>query len=451
MKRTALFLVMGIALITGLAAALDGARLAAQPLPIGQAFPYEQAFPYGQAFSTPSRKMEGADKVKFALGATLFQRAWIFSPSADDNEFPGLGPLYNRLSCIGCHVKNGRGAAPGDGEPLRSMLVRLSVEGQDAHGGPQPHPAYGGQFNPEGGPDVAGEGDVVLHYTTRVETLSDGEPVELRAPHLEFRGLAYGPIDAATKTSLRNAPPVAGLGLLAQVPEGALNEIVAQNGGRLNHVWDVDARKKALGRFGWKANQPSIAQQMANAFVEDMGITSRLFMTENCTPAQTACLARAAQERAPELNDEQFEAIAFYLANLAPPPRRGAQEPLSREGAEIFARIGCGRCHRETLPLADGGEIAPYTDLALHDMGDGLADNRPDFEAGPRDWRTPPLWGLGLAGAVGDSANFLHDGRARSFAEAILWHGGEAEAAANAFRALPKAQREALIAFLSSL
>ena len=445
MKRAGLFLSAGVAII------LCGARLAAQSLGNGQSPSYGQAFPYGQAFSTPLKKLEGADRAKFARGSTLFQRAWIFSPSADENEFPGLGPLYNRLSCIACHVKNGRGAATREGEPIRSMVLRLSVEGQDAHGGPRPHPAYGGQLNPEGGPDVPGEGDAILHYTMRVETLPDDEKVELRAPHVEFRGLAYGPIDPATKTSLRNAPPVAGLGLLAQVPEIALNEIVASNGGRLNHVWDIEANKLVIGRFGWKANQPTIAQQMANAFVEDMGITSRLFMTENCMPAQTACLARAAQEKAPELDDAQFDALAFYLANLAAPPRREANEQRVGEGEKIFRQIGCGQCHRESLPLAGGGEIAPYTDLALHDMGDGLADGRPDFEAGPRDWRTPPLWGLGLAGAIGDAANFLHDGRARSFTEAILWHGGEAEAPATAFRALTRAQREALIAFLSSL
>jgi CxxC motif-containing protein (DUF1111 family) len=419
--------------------AIGGARLVAEP------------FPNGLAFSRPLKKMEGADKAKFALGESLFQHAWVFSPSSDDNEFPGLGPLYNRLSCIGCHVKNGRGAAPGDGEAMRSMLVRLSVAGQGAHGGPNPHPVYGGQFNPDGGPDVPGEGDALLRYTTRSVALDDGERIELRVPRLEFRGLAYGPLDATTMTSVRNASPVGGLGLLAQVPDGALSEIAAESGGRLNHVWDIEAGKTVVGRFGWKANQPSLAQQMANAFVEDMGVTSRLFMAENCTPAQTACRARAAQEKAPELSDAQFEAIAFYLANLAPPPRRNAGDPLVRDGADIFARIGCGRCHREKLPLAGGGEIAPYTDLALHDMGEGLADGRPDFEAGPRDWRTAPLWGVGLAGAIGDAANFLHDGRARSFAEAILWHGGEAQASSDAFRALSKGQRDALSAFLSSL
>ncbi len=418
---------------------------------VGANAPLAQLFPYGQALTTPSQKFEGGDKASFAMGASLFQHAWVFSPSVDEGAFPGLGPLYNRLSCIACHVKNGRGAAPRDGEPVRSMVVRLSVQGRNAHGGAAPHPVYGGQLNPEGAPGVPGEGDALLFYRADSVTLDDGEKIDLRAPRLEFRGLAYGPIEATTEISVRNAPPVIGLGLLAQVPESVLRDIAAKNGGRLNHVWDIAAQRVAIGRFGWKANQPSVTQQVANAFVEDLGVTSRLFPDANCTSAQKACRERAAQEKPQELTDEQLEAIDFYLTHLAPPPRRAADSASVRAGAEIFGLIGCAACHREKLPLENGRTIQPFTDLALHDMGEGLADGRPDFEAGPRDWRTAPLWGLGLAGAIGDTANFLHDGRARTFAEAILWHGGEAAAAARAYRALSRVQRETLHAFLSSL
>jgi CxxC motif-containing protein (DUF1111 family) len=408
-------------------------------------------------FATPLRVFSAVEQTKFNAGFALFRDAWVVEKvgwisnplvASTDTGLPGIGPLYNQNACSACHVGNARGAAPAEGEAIRLMVVRLSVDGTSEHGGPRPHPVYGGQLNPQGIAGVPGEGDAVLHYETRPVTLAGGESVELRAPKIAFRGLNYGPIAPDTKISVRNAPPVAGLGLLAQVPENALRDIAKQNGGKLNHVWDLETGKTVLGRFGWKANQPSIAQQMANAFSEDMGVNSRLFPRENCTGAQTACLIKTAESVFTELPEREFESVVFYLANLAPPPRREADTLQARAGAKVFAQLGCGQCHREKLPLANGGAIAPYTDLALHDMGGGLADGRPDYEAGPRDWRTPPLWGLGSAS---ENAQFLHDGRARSFAEAILWHGGQAEHAAKAYQALPKPQRDDLGAFLNSL
>ncbi len=297
-----------------------------------------QKFPDGKVFATPPSTMMSEGKAKFAQGAVMFQRAWKFLEApvdwnavfaAGEQGIPGLGPLYNQLSCVGCHARNGRGAAPGEGEAIGSMVVRFSVKGHDEHGGPKPHPAYGSQLNPNGGPDVPGEGDALLRYQSHIETLADGEKVELRAPRLEYRGLNYGPIGPDTMTSIRNAPAVAGLGLLAQAPEEALRAIARQSGGRLNMVWDRETQKTVIGRFGWKANQPSILQQVANAFSEDMGVSSRLFPLENCTGAQTACLIRSTQEMSTELPDEQMEAIAFYLSNLAPPPRRNADAPAN--------------------------------------------------------------------------------------------------------------------------
>ncbi len=409
-------------------------------------------------FSSPLRAFSDVEKAEFAVGAQMFQRDWVFEKAGfpwenaeGDAGPPGAGPVYNKVSCIACHAGNGRGAAPAEGKAIDSMVVRLSIAGRGAHNAPQPHPVYGGQLNPAGAPGVPGEGEALLHYATELATLADGATVELRKPRIEFRGLAYGPIEPTTKISVRNAPPVAGLGQLAKVPEQALRDIAAQNGGRLNHVWDREANRLVVGRFGWKANQPSVAQQAANAFAEDMGVTSRLFPTENCTGAQTACLVRATQDVFTELPDAQFEAVTFYLDNLAPPPRRNADKPEALAGAAVFRTIGCSQCHREKLPIAGGDEIAAYTDLALHDMGAGLADGRPDYEAGPRDWRTPPLWGLGASAETAGGLQLLHDGRARSFAEAILWHGGQARPAAEAFRALTKSQREALDAFLASL
>lgn len=414
---------------------------------------YEASGADSEAFTKPIDGLNGDYAESFRKGSGVFRQAWVIGPSQDHPDFVGLGPLYNRLSCIACHVKNGRGAAPdSENGVARTMAARLSVEGKDAHGGPRVHPDYGAQLNPEGVPGVAGEGQAVVAYAEFDVALADGETVTLRRPTLSFRNLAYGALGPETKTSLRNAPPVFGLGLLEAVAEA---EILAGKG-RPNVVYSVETGRRALGRFGLKANQPSLKQQIANAFVEDIGVTSSLFPVENCAPTQDACLHGGSPR---ELTDAQLDAVVNYIRALAPPARRNLEDPRVKDGEALFREIGCAHCHRETLHVADflpqpalsGAEIHPYTDLLLHDLGEGLADGREDFEAGSRDWRTPPLWGLRLAGKSGDGANFLHDGRARTPTEAILWHGGEAQSSADAFRNLHERQRDALLAFLNSL
>ncbi|MGZ9115900.1 MAG: di-heme oxidoreductase family protein, partial [Methylocystis sp.] len=384
------------------------------------------------AFIRPIEGLDGEHAASFRKGSGIFRQAWVIGPSQDHPDFVGLGPFYNRLSCIACHVKNGRGAAPDrENGVARTMAARLIVDGKDAHGGPRVH---------------------VVEYAEFDVALSDGATVRLRRPTLSFRNLAYGPLGPETKTSLRNAPPVFGLGLLESVTDA---EILAGKG-RPNFVFSVETGQRTLGRFGLKANQPNLKQQIANAFVEDIGITSSLFPAESCAPTRSECRRGAST---PELTDAQLDAVVNYIRALAPPARRNLDDPRVKDGEVLFHEIGCSNCHRDALHVADfslqpalnGVEIHPYTDLLLHDMGDGLADGREDFEAGPRDWRTPPLWGLGLAGKGGDGADFLHDGRARTPAEAILWHGGEAQSSADAFRNLPEPQRDALLAFLNSL
>ncbi|MGJ0454951.1 MAG: di-heme oxidoredictase family protein [Methylocystis sp.] len=414
---------------------------------------YETNGPASEAFTQSIEGLDAEHAASFRKGSGIFRQAWVIGPSQDHPDFIGLGPLYNRLSCIACHVKNGRGAAPDrENGVARTMAARLSVEGKDAHGGPRVHPEYGAQLNPEGVPGVAGEGQAVVEYAEFDVALSDGATVRLRRPTLSFRNLAYGPLGPETKTSLRNAPPVFGLGLLEAVTE---SEILA-GAGRPNFVFNVETGQRTLGRFGLKANQPNLKQQIANAFVEDIGVTSSLFPVENCPPSQSECRRGGLNA---ELTDAQLDAVVTYIRALAPPVRRNLEDPRVKDGEGLFHEIGCSNCHRDALHVADfslqpalnGVEIHPYTDLLLHDMGDGLADGRDDFEAGPRDWRTPPLWGLGLAGKGGDGADFLHDGRARTLTEAILWHGGEAQSSADAFRNLPEPQRDALLAFLNSL
>lgn len=410
------------------------------------------------AFTTMAPALPGSLQRDFAHGRTVFNRPWLAAP-AQDERFIGLGPLFNRLSCVACHPRNGGGFAPETAvESMRTMLVRLSVAGEGEHGGGRPHPAYGDQLNEEGIPGVPGEGRAVIGWRERREVLPGGEVVRLRRPHIAFAGLAYGPLGKDTLVSPRIAPPVFGLGLLAAVPEAHILAIAAENGGRPNRVWDAGNGRTTLGRFGWKANQPSVHQQLAGAMLGDLGITSPLFAGQNCTEVQRECRA-AVPAPQPELTAGQLLALETYHLGLGVPARRGVDDPSVRRGEAVFAAAGCAACHRPTLKTGPhpsleelGGQVIhPYTDLLLHDMGAELADGRPDFLATGREWRTPPLWGLGLRRLVDPRAGLLHDGRARTPLEAILWHGGAAKDAAAAVRRLSRDDRRVLLRFLDSL
>ncbi|HSI44668.1 MAG TPA: di-heme oxidoredictase family protein [Methylophilus sp.] len=395
----------------------------------------------------------------FQEGRTLFRQVWTLQGS-EDHRFSGLGPLYSRFSCVACHLGNGRGFAPdGPAQSMKTMLVRLSV--QDPLQGTLPHPVYGEQLNEFGIPGVIGEGIAHIRYETITVTLAGGEEIQLRQPQLSFSELAYGPLTNVL-TSARIAPAVFGLGLLDNIPDA---EILHQSqrrkprgiAGRPNMVWDIAQQKMVIGKFGWKANVPNLRQQIASAFHGDLGITSSLLPIENCTPQQTNCLAAPTQAM-PELSDQQLNDIQFYLAALAVTQPEAPSQALQR-GAALFKQAQCIECHSNQLRTGKSASIAllnqrtisPYTDLLLHDMGEGLADHRPDFAANGREWRTPPLWGIGLAKKVHPEAGFLHDGRARTLQEAILWHGGEAETAKDHFLNSSKQERELLLKFLKSL
>ncbi len=419
-----------------------------------------------EAYSRPLPGLDDGERARFEHGRSLFRQAWVVAPASDE-RVDGLGPLYNRLTCIACHPKNGHGQAPAHtGARMQSMLIRLSVPGRDAHGGPRPHPVYGDQLNEEGIPGVPGEGRAVLHWETHEVALADGERVELRQPRVEFRELAYGALDGGpggVRVSARVGPPVFGLGLLEAVAPQTLAALARETKpdgvrGRVNQVWHVERKRMEPGRFGLKANMPDLRQQIAGALLGDLGLTSPLFPEENCSPAQTACRAAPRGGR-PEIDGGQLDALEFYFAHLAVPARRNADDPVVRRGEAHFAALGCASCHRPALRTGphprftrlSGREIAPYTDLLVHDMGAGLADHRPDYLAGGREWRTPPLWGIGLVARINEHSEFLHDGRARNLTEAILWHGGEAQAARDRFAALDREARAALLAFLNSL
>jgi CxxC motif-containing protein (DUF1111 family) len=416
-----------------------------------------------EAFTFPVGGLNDAAQDVFYRGRVEFLRSWAFPPAGGDNS--GLGPLYNRISCVACHEKDGRGRPPDSpDERMLSMLVRLSVPGVGPHGEPKPHPAYGTQLNEEGAPGVPGEGRAAMSWEEIAIALADGTTVPLRRPHIEFVDLAYGPLDGAL-FSPRVAPGVYGDGLLEAVPVSTLKRIAAEQtakglSGVLNEVYDVATGQMAPGRFGWKANSPTLKQQIAEAFFGDLGVTTPFFPEAQCAPAQAACRAAPKAPNQPEVSAERLADIDFYNAHLAPPARRDANDPQILRGEAAFAAIGCAMCHvpilqtqahprfPQSLPAQT---IAPYTDLLLHDMGEGLSDGRPDFRATGRQWRTPPLWGVGLVPIVNEHSFYLHDGRARSLEEAVLWHGGEGETARNAYSALPKAERESLLAFLRSL
>jgi CxxC motif-containing protein (DUF1111 family) len=417
-----------------------------------------------KAFAQPFAFIEGEALAKFRSGADLFGLPW-FAQSEAQGRFGGLGPLSNRFSCAGCHIGNGRGeTSANEADVMRSTLVRLSVPGTGEGGAPLPEPTYGDQLQPTGIYGVLGEGEASIRWHELEHGLGDGARVSLRRPELVLSRLHYGPVASGTMTSIRMAPAVFGMGLLAAVPDEELMALADPDDadhdgirGRLNHVWNVQLGRVDIGRFGLKANQPTLRQQVAAALIGDMGITSRLFMQQNCTQAEEAC-ARAPSGRAPEIDDDDLATLVAYVAGIAPPARRGAGT-ASQRGEDLFRHIGCASCHRPNLttgadgsvPQASRRMIHPYTDLLLHDMGEVLSDGRPDYEASGRDWRTAPLWGIGLARALLEQPTYLHDGRARTLMEAILWHGGEAARARNAYAALNDADRNAILAFLNSL
>ncbi len=416
-----------------------------------------------QAYSAPGPTLDAEQLQQFANGRSEFQQRWVVPLAIGGNW--GRGPTSNGEVCTDCHAGNGRGRPPehDDDEPV-SMLVRLSLPGEDEHGGPRPHPHYGDQLQEQGVlGKVPPEGRIAVAWREHEVELADGDTMRLRFPDVRLSRLAYGPLGADILISPRVAPPLVGIGLLEAIPMETLHEFARRQAalgfnGRPNYVWDAENRVMALGRFGWKAGQPTIRQQTAAAFLNDMGVTTRVFIQANCPPVQKACNNSPGVGN-PEQADRPFESLNFYLRALAVPARRNADDPRVARGEKLFEQAQCAICHvpevrtgdYPAVPQIARQVIRPYSDLLLHDMGEGLADGRPEFRAGPRDWRTPPLWGIGLSEKVNGNATLLHDGRARNFAEAILWHGGEAAAAREAFRYMPRQEREALLAFLESL
>lgn len=416
------------------------------------------------AFAKPAKNLPTEKLRDFTFGNKMFNTKWVTAP-ASVTSLDGLGPTFNRKSCAACHFKDGRGRPPRDAkEPMKSMLIRLSIPGMAEDGGPMPHPVYGGQLNDRGISGVPAEGVAQIMYEDIKGHYPDGTPYSLRKPIYEFKELAYGELGDDIMFSPRVAPVVFGLGLLEAVPKVTILANADPDdkdgdgiSGRPNYVWDVVSNKKAIGRFGWKANVATLQEQDAGAALGDIGITTSLFPDENCTKAQDEC-GKAINGGQPEMSDMQLEKMTFYVSTLAVPARRNIEDPIVQAGARLFERAQCASCHTPQMRTGEHDiaalsyqNIQPFSDMLLHDMGEGLADNRPDYEATGTEWRTPPLWGIGLVKTVNKHTNFLHDGRARNLEEAILWHGGEAESSKDAFKAMRKDERAALITFLKSL
>ncbi|MBF4558403.1 c-type cytochrome [Pseudomonas sp. p50] len=427
------------------------------------------------SFSLPSANLPPSRRVDFSVGNSFFRNPWVIAPSTTTAR-DGLGPLFNTNACQNCHIKDGRGHPPAPGASNAvSMLVRLSIPDAPAFAnvieqlGVVPEPVYGGQFQDMSVPGVVPEGKVRVDYTPVPIRFKDGTEIELQKPTLQITQLGYGPMHPDTRFSARVAPPMIGLGLLEAIPESAIlanAEAQAKDNkgvsGRPNQVWDDAQQKTVLGRFGWKAGQPNLNQQNVHAFSGDMGLTTSLRPIDDCTDTQTACKQAPnvnGPDGEPEVSDNILRLVLFYSRNLAVPARRDVGAPEVLAGKTLFFQAGCQSCHTPKYTTAANAAepelanqvIRPYSDLLLHDMGEGLADNRTEFQASGREWRTPPLWGMGLTQAVSGHTRFLHDGRARNALEAVLWHGGEATAAQQQVLSFNAEQRAALLAFLNSL
>lgn len=410
------------------------------------------------AFSTAFPSMTDAHEFVHEVGDVAFEQTFVTVPSPVN---PGLGPIFNNVSCTSCHINDGRGKPPVGAEQITSLLIRLSIPGEDVHGGPAGAPGFGLQLQQRSVYGKTAEAQVMITYVEKNFAFGDGETYSLRFPSYELQH-PYTALPSGLMISPRIAPPVFGLGLLQAVPESDLLALADPDdldddgiSGKPNYVWNVIEQKKTLGRFGWKANNPTILQQSASAYNEDIGITNFLFGKESSwdQPQYDGLVDEY------EVSDSLLHSVEFYIRTLAVPARRAADNVVVLAGKRIFSEAKCSACHVPRMRTAtdvafrevSNQVIYPYTDLLLHDMGPDLADNRPDFDADGQEWRTAPLWGIGLTRIVNGHQNFLHDGRARTLIEAIMWHGGEAEQSKNYVKELNKSDRDALIRFIESL
>lgn len=422
----------------------------------------ELSFDGPNAFRLPVSGLTSAALAKFNYGRGLFHHHWGPQPSASGGQ-RGLGPLYNAASCESCHIRDGRGLPPGAVDGLGGVVLVLGSGGYTADGVPTttPHPRYGQQVQDQSVGPITPELRVTTEWVTAAIPGDLSAEEMLRRPVFRFSDPVSGALDL--EVAPRIAPPLIGLGLLAAIPEAMIVSSADpddENGdgisGRANWVTVPGELSLKLGRFGWKAGVATVLDQVALAATYDMGLTvpGLAKPAGDCTSVQTDCLTQAGKalvEADFDMDPNSFQLLAFYAANLAVPPRRIVDVETTLRGQHLFTFAGCAACHSPVQNLASGEVIAPYTDLLLHDMGEGLADGFTVGVANGQEWRTPPLWGIGRTEEVSGGEFYLHDGRARGLPEAILWHGGEAAVAQRNFRQMSSADRQSLLTFLASL
>lgn len=424
-----------------------------------------------RSFSLTARNINHYQRQLFADGKTVFEMQW--TPTGD--EFGGLGPFFDAAACSSCHLEDGRAAGPsGDGPLPLGIGVQLTSDD------PLTIDRVGDSLASNG--IDGGEAVVRVDYETVTGTFDDGEPYELRRPvySVEIDG---DPLPDDAILGIRVAPQLPGMGLLEQISASDLNALADPDdadgdgvSGRLSIVTNLLTGEETIGRFGWNAGQPSVEQQAASAFFHDMGLTTRYFPSQDCD-RWVPCV----REGAPlsedydaelygdpnaglepiaevEVSDRQLFEVTAYTQTLAVPGPRDLGDPQIEQGWDLFGTVGCSSCHTGGYTTENGPVeglsdelIQPYTDLLLHDLGIGLSDTTVAGDPVPTEWRTPPLWGIGLLETVSGHTDLLHDGRARNYEEAILWHDGEAAASAAAYRALPVDERAAVLAFLESI
>lgn len=403
----------------------------------------------------PAAHLDAQGRLDFYSGLSFFKQPWIRAP-ASTTARDGLGPLFNSNSCFACHINGGRSSSPIQDPSSGTAVVRVSV--MDANGMIAAHPIYGDQiqtrsiFNREGEAEV----DVMVSETpvrvgARDYTLRQAQ-VRLK-PDLD---VAEG--EGQLLTSLRVGPSLIGMGLLEAIPTSRLVELADEQdvdrdsiSGRVHWLVDESGERRP-GRFGWKATHATLEAQTGSAFRNDIGITNRMFPHQPCTSLQPRCLGQISgddPDEGVEIVDQLFDLTVYFTRHI-PPPKPGKLTREVDQGRSLFNQVGCAGCHTPSHQTKYG-EIWPYTDLLLHDLGPGLADGRPDGSAGSTEWRTPPLWGLGTQKRVSGHTQLLHDGRARNLVEAVLWHGGEAAGVRTRFLELSDTEIDALRAFIRAI
>ena len=413
------------------------------------------------SFDNPAPNLSSENLDIHLEGDAQFEAAFVTAPAPVN---PGLGAQFNNTNCLACHPSDGRARMPEASEinGFNGFFLRVSIPGEDAHGGPNPAPGFGGQLQNHAIYGKVPEVKFQVTYEEIPVTFADGTSTSIRKPTYSVTD-AYMELPAGYMLSPRIGPPVYGLGLLEAITEADLlqKEDISdsdQDGisGKANRVWDEVSQSHQIGRFGWKGGAPTVMVQSAAAYNNDMGITSPLFPVE-ADYLQTN--GSPVIEEEPDITQEILEQVVFYCRTLAVPAARNLDDPQIIKGASLFNEAKCHSCHTprhitgsfDGIPEISNQTIYPYTDLLLHDMGPELADGRPEFLADGNEWQTRPLWGIGLTQIVNGHTNFLHDGRARNIEEAVLWHGGEAAAAKNAYLQFSKEDREALLAFLNAI